>query len=179
MTLNQLKYAIIVAESESFNEAAKKLFISQPSLSTSIHSLEEEIGVQIFRRSQNGIAVTPEGKEFIGYARQVMEQYELLDARYITKSEVKKRFSVSMQHYSFAVEAFVELLKQYGGEEYDFRIRETQTYELIEDVAKLRSEVGVLYLNSFNEAVLRKTMRENDLKFRIPKEYRSNFYAFI
>ena len=100
MTLNQLKYAIIVAESESFNEAAKKLFISQPSLSTSIHSLEEEIGVQIFRRSQNGIAVTPEGKEFIGYARQVMEQYELLDARYITKSEVKKRFSVSMQHYS-------------------------------------------------------------------------------
>ena len=86
MTLNQLKYAIIVAESESFNEAAKKLFISQPSLSTSIHSLEEEIGVQIFRRSQNGIAVTPEGKEFIGYARQVMEQYELLDARYITKS---------------------------------------------------------------------------------------------
>ena len=165
MTLNQLKYAIIVAESESFNEAAKKLFISQPSLSTSIHSLEEEIGVQIFRRSQNGIAVTPEGKEFIGYARQVMEQYELLDARYITKSEVKKRFSVSMQHYSFAVEAFVELLKQYGGEEYDFRIRETQTYELIEDVAKLRSEVGVLYLNSFNEAVLRKTMRENDLKF--------------
>ena len=165
MTLNQLKYAIIVAESESFNEAAKKLFISQPSLSTSIHSLEEEIGVQIFRRSQNGIAVTPDGKEFIGYARQVMEQYELLDARYITKSEVKKRFSVSMQHYSFAVEAFVELLKQYGGEEYDFRIRETQTYELIEDVAKLRSEVGVLYLNSFNEAVLRKTMRENDLKF--------------
>ena len=165
MTLAQLRYAITVAGASSMNEAAGKLFISQPSLSTSIHSLEEEIGVQIFRRSQNGIAVTPDGKEFIGYARQVMEQYELLDARYITKSEVKKRFSVSMQHYSFAVEAFVELLKQYGGEEYDFRIRETQTYELIEDVAKLRSEVGVLYLNSFNEAVLRKTMRENDLKF--------------
>ena len=131
MTVQQLKYILKVAEVGSITEAAKLLFISQPSLSTSIHSLEEEIGVQIFRRSQNGIAVTPDGKEFIGYARQVMEQYELLDARYITKSEVKKRFSVSMQHYSFAVEAFVELLKQYGGEEYDFRIRETQTYESV------------------------------------------------
>ena len=167
MTLNQLKYAIIVAESESFNEAAKKLFISQPSLSTSIHSLEEEIGVQIFRRSQNGIAVTPEGKEFIGYARQVMEQYELLDARYITKSEVKKRFSVSMQHYSFAVNAFVDLIKRYGQDEYDFSIRETQTYEIIEDVARMRSEIGLLFLNDFNETVLRKILKSNGLEFHL------------
>ena len=130
MTLNQLKYAIIVAESESFNEAAKKLFISQPSLSTSIHSLEEEIGVQIFRRSQNGIAVTPEGKEFIGYARQVIEQYELLDARYITKSEVKKRFSVSMQHYSFAVKAFVDMAKGHA-------FMNGRDYVLPEDVKKV------------------------------------------
>ena len=153
MTLNQLKYAIIVAESESFNEAAKKLFISQPSLSTSIHSLEEEIGVQIFRRSQNGIAVTPEGKEFIGYARQVMEQYELLDARYITKSEVKKRFSVSMQHYSFAVNAFVHMVKQYGMDEYEFAVHETKTHEVIEDVKNGKSEIGILYINSFNKNV--------------------------
>ena len=99
------------------------------------------------------------------YAKQVYSQYEILMDKYSDKKNLKKKFGVSTQHYSFAVEAFVELLKQYGGEEYDFRIRETQTYELIEDVAKLRSEVGVLYLNSFNEAVLRKTMRENDLKF--------------
>ena len=138
---------IIVAESESFNEAAKKLFISQPSLSTSIHSLEEEIGVQIFRRSQNGIAVTPDGKEFIGYARQVMEQYELLDARYITKSEVKKRFSVSMQHYSFAVNAFVHMVKQYGMDEYEFAVHETKTHEVIEDVKNGKSEIGILYIN--------------------------------
>ena len=95
----------------------------------------------------------------------MIEQTNLIEERYLGKTPVKHQFCVSTQHYSFAVEAFVELLKQYGGEEYDFRIRETQTYELIEDVAKLRSEVGVLYLNSFNEAVLRKTMRENDLKF--------------
>ena len=160
MTLNQLKYAIIVAESESFNEAAKKLFISQPSLSTSIHSLEEEIGVQIFRRSQNGIAVTPDGKEFIGYARQVMEQYELLDARYITKSEVKKRFSVSMQHYSFAVNAFVHMVKQYGMDEYEFAVHETKTHEVIEDVKNGKSEIGILYINSFNKNVLEKIFND-------------------
>lgn len=165
MTLNQLKYAIIVAESESFNEAAKKLFISQPSLSTSIHSLEEEIGVQIFRRSQNGIAVTPEGKEFIGYARQVMEQYELLDARYITKSEVKKRFSVSMQHYSFAVNAFVHMVKQYGMDEYEFAVHETKTHEVIEDVKNGKSEIGILYINSFNKNVLEKIFNDNYLEF--------------
>ena len=165
MTLNQLKYAIIVAESESFNEAAKKLFISQPSLSTSIHSLEEEIGVQIFRRSQNGIAVTPDGKEFIGYARQVMEQYELLDARYITKSEVKKRFSVSMQHYSFAVNAFVHMVKQYGMDEYEFAVHETKTHEVIEDVKNGKSEIGILYINSFNKNVLEKIFNDNYLEF--------------
>ena len=165
MTLNQLKYAIIVAESESFNEAAKKLFISQPSLSTSIHSLEEEIGVQIFRRSQNGIAVTHEGKEFIGYPRQVMEQYELLDARYITKSEVKKRFSVSMQHYSFAVKAFVEMVKKVGLERYEFAVHETTTYDVLENVKNFRSEIGVLYLNDFNEKVMNKIIREHGLEF--------------
>ena len=165
MTVQQLKYILKEAEVGSITEAAKLLFISQPSLSTSIHSLEEEIGVQIFRRSQNGIAVTPEGKEFIGYARQVMEQYELLDARYITKSEVKKRFSVSMQHYSFAVNAFVDLIKRYGQDEYDFSLRETQTYEIIEDVARLRSEIGILFINDFNEAVIRKILKSYELEF--------------
>ena len=122
--------------------------------------LENELGITIFKRTNKGILLSAEGEEFLGYARQVIEQTNLIEERYLGKTPVKHQFCVSTQHYSFAVEAFVELLKQYGGEEYDFRIRETQTYELIEDVAKLRSEVGVLYLNSFNEAVLRKTMRK-------------------
>ena len=156
MTLNQLKYAIAVSESDSFNVAARKLYISQPSLSTSIHALEEEAGIQIFRRSQNGIAVTPDGKEFLGYARQVMEQFELLDARYISKSDVKKKFSVSMQHYTFAVNAFVEMVKQYGMDEYEFAVHETKTHEVVEDVKNGKSEIGILYLNDFNRKVLEK-----------------------
>lgn len=109
--------------------------------------------------------LTPEGEEFLGYARQVLAQMDLMEEKYLGAAPVKHQFCVSTQHYSFAVEAFVELLREYGGPEYDFRIRETQTYELIEDVALLRSEVGVLYLNKDNETVLRKVIREHDLQF--------------
>lgn len=165
MTLLQLKYIVTIAESGSLNEAAKRLYIAQPSLTSAVKDLESELGITIFSRTNKGVLLTAEGEEFLGYARQVMEQTHLIEERYLGTGQVKHQFCVSTQHYSFAVEAFVELLTQYGGEEYDFRIRETQTYELIEDVAKLRSEVGVLYLNRFNETILRKTLRENNLQF--------------
>lgn len=163
MTLLQLKYIVTVAAAGTISEAAKQLYIAQPSLTSAIKELENELGITIFKRTNKGILLSAEGEEFLGYARQVIEQTNLIEERYLGKTPVKHQFCVSTQHYSFAVEAFVELLKQYGGEEYDFRIRETQTYELIEDVAKLRSEVGVLYLNSFNEAVLRKTIQTSSL----------------
>lgn len=165
MTLLQLKYIVTIAESGSLNEAAKRLYIAQPSLTSAVKDLESELGITIFSRTNKGVLLTAEGEEFLGYARQVMEQTHLIEERYLGTGQVKHQFCVSTQHYSFAVEAFVELLTQYGGEEYDFRIRETQTYELIEDVAKLRSEVGVLYLNRFNETILRKTLRENSPQF--------------
>ena len=154
MTLVQLKYVIAVAGQNSLNDAAKVLFISQPSLSSAIHSLENEIGFDIFIRSKNGITLTTKGAEFIGYAKSVMEQYELLDAKYISQTEVKKTFSVSMQHYTFAVNAFVEMVKQFGMNEYEFAIRETKTYEVIEDVKNFKSEIGILYINEFNKKVL-------------------------
>ena len=156
MTLTQLKYAITVAECDSMNEAAKELFISQPSLSSSIKDLETETGVQIFRRTNRGISLTPQGEEFLGYARQVVEQYELMETKYIDKSEVKKKFSVSMQHYTFAVNAFIEMVKQFGMDEYEFAVREEKTYEVIEDVRDFRSEIGILYVNDFNRRVLDK-----------------------
>ena len=165
MTLIQLKYAIIVSESNSFNEAAKKLFISQPSLSVSIQTMEKEVGFDIFRRSQAGIVLTPNGKEFIGYARQVVEQYNLLDARYLEKTKVKKKFSVSMQHYTFAVNAFIEMVKHFGMDEYEFAVYETKTHEVIEDVKNYRSEIGIIYLNEFNEKILTKLFAEYDLEF--------------
>ena len=165
MTLQQLKYVTAVAETGTISGAAQALFLSQPSLTAAIHDLEQELNITIFSRTNRGVALTPAGDEFLGYARQVLEQTDLIEERYTGSAPRRHRFSVSTQHYSFAVEAFVDLIREYGGEEYDFRIRETQTYELIEDVAKLRSEVGVLYLNRFNETVIRKTLREHDLKF--------------
>ncbi|MBQ8923392.1 MAG: LysR family transcriptional regulator [Lachnospiraceae bacterium] len=165
MTLVQLKYAITVAGENSLNDAAKKLFISQPSLSAAIHSLEEEIGIELFIRSKTGIKITPEGMEFIGYARQVVEQYELLDSKYISKSDVKKKFSVSMQHYTFAVDTFVKLVEQFGFGEYEFEVNETKTHEVLENVKNYRSEIGVLYLNDFNQSILTRLFDEYGLEF--------------
>ncbi len=165
MTLLQLKYFITVAGSASVNEAAKRLFISQPSLSASIQGLEQEVGMELFSRSKRGMTLTREGEEFLGYARQVVEQYQLLENRYIKKEAVKERFGVSMQHYTFAVNAFMEMVKQFGMEQYEFAVRETKTHEVIEDVKNCRSEIGILYLNDFNRNVLTKLFKENRLEF--------------
>lgn len=165
MTLAQLKYIITVADTGSMNEAAKELFISQPSLSQSVKELETEIGVELFRRSNRGVSVTQEGSVFLGYARQVVEQYGLIEARYIERANVKKKFGVSMQHYAFAVNAFVEMVKQFGMDEYEFAIRETKTYEVIEDVENFRSEIGILFLNEFNKKVLSRLFQESELAF--------------
>ena len=165
MTLAQLRYAITVANSNSMNEAARNLFISQPSLSSAIRELEEEIGVELFRRTNRGISVTPEGEEFLGYARQVVEQYELIESKYVSKEHTKKKFSVSMQHYTFAVNAFVEMVKQFGMDEYEFAVHETRTYDIITDVKDFKSEIGILYLNDFNHKVLEKLFHEFNLEF--------------
>ena len=165
MTLAQLRYVITVSQIGTLSEAAKRLYISQPSLTNAIKELEKELGITIFIRTNKGVILSRQGEEFLGYARQVIEQTNLIEEKYLQDHNIKHEFCISTQHYSFAVEAFVSLIKEYGGKEYDFRIRETQTYEIIEDVAKLKSEIGVLYLNSFNEVVLKKTLKENDLTF--------------
>ena len=165
MTITQLRYAITVAQSNSMNEAARALFISQPSLSNAIKELEEEAGIIIFRRNNRGIVLTPEGKEFIGYARQVVEQYELMESKYIEKKNTKKKFSVSMQHYTFAVSAFVEMVKRYGMDEYEFAVYETKTHDVIRNIRDYQSEIGVLYLNAFNEKALNKLFSEYGLEF--------------
>ncbi|MBO5371890.1 MAG: LysR family transcriptional regulator [Lachnospiraceae bacterium] len=165
MTLSQLKYAIAISDAKSMNEAAKSLFISQPSLSSAIKELEEEIGIEIFKRSNRGIQITPDGKEFIGYARQVVMQYELIESKYIAKENTKKKFGISLQHYTFAVNAFVEMVKQFGMDEYEFSITETKTNEIIEDVKSFKSEIGILYINDFNRKVLTKLFAENELEF--------------
>jgi DNA-binding transcriptional LysR family regulator len=165
MTLQQLKYVIEVANRGSINEAAKRLFISQPSLSNAIKDLEEEMGIAIFDRSNKGISLSKEGVEFLSYARQVVEQMELLEGRYMNAKPSPQHFSVSTQHYAFAVNAFVSLVQEYGHEEYELALRETKTYEIIEDVRSLRSEIGILYLNEFNGKVINKLLSSANLQF--------------
>ena len=167
MTLQQLKYVITVAETGTITEGANQLFISQPSLTNAIHELEKEMNIVIFNRTNKGISLSKEGEVFLGYARQVLEQAAILEDKYKRNGGGKKQFCVSTQHYSFAVNAFVDLIKEYGQEEYDFSLRETQTYEIIEDVARLRSEIGILFLNDFNEAVINKILKSYDLEFHL------------
>lgn len=155
----------MVAKTGTITEAANKLYISQPSLTSAIHELENEMNIAIFRRTNKGVSITKEGEDFLGYARQVLEQASILEDKYKKNSGGKKQFCVSTQHYSFAVNAFVDLIKKYGQDEYDFSIRETQTYELIEDVARMRSELGILFLNDFNETVINKILKTHELKF--------------
>lgn len=165
LTLQQLRYVTMVAKTGTITEAANKLYISQPSLTSAIHELENEMNIVIFRRTNKGVSVTKEGEDFLGYARQVLEQAAILEDKYKKNSGGKKQFCVSTQHYSFAVNAFVDLIKKYGQDEYDFSIRETQTYEIIEDVAKMRSELGILFLNDFNETVVNKILKSHELEF--------------
>lgn len=165
MTLQQLKYVLMVAETGTITEAANKLYISQPSLTNAIHELEKEMNIVIFNRTNKGITLSKEGEDFLGYARQVLEQAAILEDKYKGSNGGKKQFCISTQHYSFAVNAFVDLIKKYGQDEYDFSIRETQTYEIIEDVAHMRSEIGIIFLNDFNEVVINKILKSHDLEF--------------
>ena len=165
MTLTQLQYAVTIAETKSMNKAANDLFVSQPALSGAIKELEDELATQIFIRTNKGIVVTTEGEEFLQYARQMVELGNLVEERFVNKSIAKKKFSVSMQHYSFAVEAFIELAKEFEVGEYELAVHETKTHEVIDNVKNYRSELGVIYKNDFNEKAIQKILDENDLEF--------------
>jgi len=165
MTLQQLRYVVTVAEKGTISDAAKELFISQPSLTSAIKELENEMQITIFNRTNKGIIVSNAGDEFLSYARQVLEQANLLEEKFLNVKKQSPRFSVSAQHYSFAVNAFVDVIREFGGNQYDFTLRETQTYEIIEDVSKLKSEIGILYTSSKNEEVIMKLIKQNNLEF--------------
>lgn len=166
MTLQQLKYIIEIVRCGSITEAAKQLYISQPSLSNAVKELENELGIEIFRRTVKGINLSADGSEFLSYARQVVEQANLLEQRYLDKKPSKQLCSVSTQHYAFAVNAFVNVISGIDIDEYEFTLRETRTYEIIDDVKNFRSEIGILYLNDFNRKVITKLLKENHLEFK-------------
>ena len=165
MWIQQLHYIVKIVETGSMNEAAKQLFITQPSLSNAVRDLEREMGIKIFIRNPKGITLTKDGVEFLSYARQILEQTALLEERYKSKDTNRELFSVSSQHYAFVVNAFVSLLKGADMSRYELFLRETRTYEIIDDVKNFRSEIGVLFLNSYNRDVLTKMFDDNRLTY--------------
>ncbi len=165
MKLQQLRYVVKVAECGSITEASRRLFVSQPSITASIRDLENEMGVHIFERTNKGVVVSEEGETFLGYARQVLDQADLLEGKYKGTSEQVPHFSVSCQHYSFAVNAFVDVIREFDAARYDFTLREEQTHEIIEDVAHMKSELGILYLSEHNREVIERMLAANELVF--------------
>ena len=176
MTLQQLLYTVKIAETKSMNKAAAELFISQPALSSAIHELEEELQIEIFIRTQRGIIVTTEGENFLSYARQIVEMSEMLKERYASGENVSNKFSVSMQHYSFAVEAFMTLAEKLSLHDYELAIHETKTAEVIENVEKFRSELGIIYESEVNEKAMNKILLERNLEF-VPL-FQCDVYAY-
>lgn len=177
MTLQQLKYAVTVAECGTISAAAEKLFISQPSLTAAIRELETEMGVTIFSRTNRGVIVSREGEEFLGYARQILSQAQLLQERFSGREQGEKRFAVSSQHFNFTVLAFSRLVQNFRGPRYSFHFRETTTYEVLEDVSQLRSEVGILALNEDNERFLRRMFGKLGLEFTELKRVQAELFV--
>ena len=165
MTLQQIYYALIIAEEGSMNRAAGRLFVSQPALTGTIQSLESEIDITIFSRSKRGVSLTAEGEEFLKYARQLYQQYEVLEDKYGAEGSRRKKFAVSAQHYTFAVRAFTDTVRHFGTLQFEFAMRETKTREVIADVGSGRSEVGILFLSDLNEQVIMRMLRQENLTF--------------
>lgn len=165
MTLQQLRYLIAIADARSINAAAMNMYASQSNLSTSIKDLERELGISIFTRSNRGVTLTNEGTELLAYARQVVEQADMLEARYSRKAVQNQRLAISTQHYSFSVEAFIELVEKTQSDQYEFILRECATGQIIDDVRNFRSEIGIVYLDEFNERVIGKAIEDAGLEF--------------
>lgn len=165
MRIQQLEYLERIVEAGSINEAAKRLFLTQPSLSNAVKELENEIGIQIFQRSSGGISLTAEGREFMTYSKQILDQVNLMNERYKNGQQRKQSFSVSAQHYAFVVHAFVELIKSVNANEYQFTLRETETQNIFNDLAQFKSELGILYTNGFNQKIMQRLFKENNLVF--------------
>ncbi len=177
MTIQQLRYVIVICEEGSLNKASEQLYIAQPSLTSALQELEKELGITIFNRSGRGVTPTNDGSEFIRYAREVVSQYDNLLEKYGEGGNLKKKFGISTQHYSFAVKSFVEMVKHFGTDDYEFAIRETMTRNVIDDVAGGKSEIGILYLNDFNRKPLEKLLKSNSLTFTPLTE--CNAYVYL
>ena len=165
MTIQQVLYALTIEECGSMNKAAEKLYIVQPTLTSAIQELENEVGITIFMRTNKGVIVTPEGAEFLEDIRGFYRQYDIVMQKYKDEGTYKRKFGVSTQHYTFAVRAFVDMAKEYDMNQFDFALRETTTQNIIKDVSTLKSEIGVLYISEHNRKALTKPFNEHAVEF--------------
>ena len=177
MTLQQLKYVITIAETGSFTMAASKLFVTQPSLSKTVAELEREMGITIFNRGNKGVYLSEDGTKFLSYARQVIEQADLLEKEYKSGTSLRRAFSVSSQHYAFVVNAFVELVEEFGKDKYEFALRELKMSEIIEDVKTHRSDIGIIFLCDFNREVITHILANEEIRFE--KLFSANPHVFV
>ncbi len=177
MTIQQLRYVLMICEAGSMNKAAELLYVAQPSLTSAVKELEKELGITLFNRSGRGVTPTNDGLEFIHYAKEIVSQYDNLLDKYGKNGNLKKKFGISTQHYSFAVKSFVEMVRHFGTDEYEFTIRETRTRDIIDDVFTGKSEIGILYLNDFNRKPLEKLFKSNGLVFTPLTE--CNAYVYL
>ena len=164
MTIQQCEYVIEVAKSGSFTEAAQALFVAQTTVSLSIKALEEELDIKIFDRSNKGVIVTAEGAEFIKYASQLVTQAKFIAQRYVKKEE-NNRIIISSQHYDFVADAFGRFLKQTDNDSFSFSIKETRTYDVIDDVENARSDVGIIAIKDDNDKLMERFLSSKKLMF--------------
>lgn len=166
MTLKQMRYVTAIARYASISEAAKKLYLTQPSLTSSVHQLEEELGFPIFLRSRNGVEVTPKGQELIRQMKTILEAVDIMEGKYSSAAADRQTLSISAQHYNFAADAFIRLVQE-SSSCYTLHFLETTTLEVIENTASGRSDLGILYYSKNNESVILRELKNHGLTFHL------------
>ena len=177
MTIQQINYVLTISDEGSINKAAEKLFLTQPSLTSAVKELEEELEIIIFERSRKGVVPTNEGRDFLASVRQLYQQYELISDKYKNKNMLKRKFGVTTQHYSFVVRSFVETVKKFDTSLFEFTIFESRTREVIQDVYESRSEIGILFLNDYNKKIIEKFLKNMNLSFT--ELIKCNAYVYL
>lgn len=166
MTLLQLNYIMEIYNCGSINKAAQNLFVSQSTISSSIKELEEEINTTIFLRSNRGIEITDEGREFLNYIRPIVEQQKKIQNLYSNKKSLpESRLNISTQRYPFCAKAFVDFLENQTKGKYEFRFKEVGMYQSIEDVSQKQSEVGIVFISSITEKFMARVFNTKEVEF--------------
>jgi DNA-binding transcriptional LysR family regulator len=163
MNFQQCRYVEVVARVGSFSQAAKELYMTQPNLSCSIKDLENELGVQLFTRSNTGARLTEDGHDFLKYAKRIIGELDLLQQRY--HDEFKKSFTVASHHYDFLSSPLAKVAQEFKQDYQEFQTIETTTKKILDSVASFEADLGIIYLDDENEHILSSALQYHDLEF--------------